>query len=402
VFTNLFVGARTSPLIEDPRIAAVTLTGSERAGMSVAATAGTRLKKSVLELGGSDPFIVLPLGRPGCDRAHGGDGPGAEQRAVLHRRQAVHRGRAGGRRVPARFTEAMDALVVGDPFDPATNVGPIVSEAQRAELVGQVEDARSQGATVHSGGQVVDGPGWYLKPTVLSGVTPDMPVAQEELFGPVAMVERVPDLDAAIEVANSTSFGLGSSVWTTTRRTEQRRASRNRGRRRLRQRHGGLHARAALRRDQALGVRPRAVRARIEGVRQRQDRMDHMSAGTPHAPVTTYLDHAATTPLRPEVAEAMAEVHGPARWAIRPGATAGPTGAAPPRGIPRRGGSFLGRDPGEIVFTSGGTESANLAVFGTLAAAGGGTGAPSVLCSAVEHPAVLESCRAAATRNGSA
>ena len=113
-----------------------------------------------------------------------------------------------------RFTEAMDALVVGDPFDPATQVGPIVSEAQREELLGQIEEARSQGATVH-GGVALDGPGWFLKPTVLSGVTSAMPVAQEELFGPVAIVERVPDLDTAIVVANSTSFGLGSSVWTT-------------------------------------------------------------------------------------------------------------------------------------------------------------------------------------------
>jgi len=113
-----------------------------------------------------------------------------------------------------RFTEAMDALVVGDPFDPATDVGPIVTEAQRAELVGQVEEALSEGATVHSGERVLDGPGWYFPPTVLSGVTADMHIAQEELFGPVAIVERVPDLTAAIEVANSTTFGLGSSVWT--------------------------------------------------------------------------------------------------------------------------------------------------------------------------------------------
>jgi succinate-semialdehyde dehydrogenase/glutarate-semialdehyde dehydrogenase len=104
--------------------------------------------------------------------------------------------------------------VVGDPFDPATDIGPIVTEAQRAELVGQVEKARSEGATVHSGDRVLDGPGWYFPPTVLSGVTADMPVAQEELFGPVAIVQRVPDLTAAIEVANSTTFGLGSSVWT--------------------------------------------------------------------------------------------------------------------------------------------------------------------------------------------
>jgi succinate-semialdehyde dehydrogenase/glutarate-semialdehyde dehydrogenase len=114
----------------------------------------------------------------------------------------------------ARFTDSMDALVVGDPFDPATDVGPIVTEAQRDELVGQVERARREGATVHAGAKVPDGDGWWLAPTVLSGITMDMAIAQEETFGPVAMVLQVPDLDAAIEAANATTFGLGSSVWT--------------------------------------------------------------------------------------------------------------------------------------------------------------------------------------------
>ncbi len=114
-----------------------------------------------------------------------------------------------------RFIAAMDALVVGDPFDPATDVGPIVTEAQRDELIGQVEAARAQGATVHAGARVPAGAGWYFPPTVLSGVTTDMPFARDEIFGPVAMVIRVPDLDAALAAANATSFGLGSSVWTT-------------------------------------------------------------------------------------------------------------------------------------------------------------------------------------------
>ncbi len=113
----------------------------------------------------------------------------------------------------ARFTDAMDALVVGDPFDPATDVGPIVTEAQRDELVGQVE-RRREGATVHADAKLPDGDGWWLAPTVLSGITMDMAIAQEETFGPVAMVLHVPDLDAAIEAANATTFGLGSSVWT--------------------------------------------------------------------------------------------------------------------------------------------------------------------------------------------
>jgi succinate-semialdehyde dehydrogenase/glutarate-semialdehyde dehydrogenase len=221
-FSNLFVESKdVAAIIEDPRIAAVTLTGSERAGMSVAATAGHALKKSVLELGGSDPFIVLPSA----------DLDATVHTAVNARVQNNGQSCIAAKRfivVEAvadeflrRFTEAMDALVVGDPFDPATQVGPIVTEAQRAELMGQIEEARSQGAVVH-GGTAVDGPGWYLKPAVLSGVTADMPVAQEELFGPVAIVERVPDLTAAIEVANSTTFGLGSSVWTNDEEEQRR------------------------------------------------------------------------------------------------------------------------------------------------------------------------------------
>jgi succinate-semialdehyde dehydrogenase/glutarate-semialdehyde dehydrogenase len=223
VFTNLFVESKDiAALIEDPRIAAVTLTGSEKAGMSVASTAGHALKKSVLELGGSDPFIVLASA----------DLEATVRTAVAARVQNNGQSCIAAKRfivVEAvadeflqRFTEAMDALVVGDPFDPATEVGPIVTEGQREELLGQIEEARSQGAVVHGGGRPVDGPGWYLKPTVLSGVTADMPVAQEELFGPVAIVERVPDLAAAIAVANSTTFGLGSCVWTTDE-AEQRR-----------------------------------------------------------------------------------------------------------------------------------------------------------------------------------
>jgi succinate-semialdehyde dehydrogenase/glutarate-semialdehyde dehydrogenase len=216
VFTNLFVESKDiAKVIEDPRIAAVTLTGSERAGMSVASTAGHALKKSVLELGGSDAFIVLESAdmettvRTAVEARVQNNG----QSCIAAKRFIVVEPVAD--EFLRRFTEAMDALVVGDPFDPATDVGPIVTEAQRAELVAQVEEARSQGATVHSGGQVVDGPGWYFPPTVLSGITADMRVAQEELFGPVAMVERVPDLTAALEVANATTFGLGSSVWGT-------------------------------------------------------------------------------------------------------------------------------------------------------------------------------------------
>jgi succinate-semialdehyde dehydrogenase / glutarate-semialdehyde dehydrogenase len=214
VFTNLFVpSSEIAALVHDPRIAAVTLTGSEPAGMSVAAAAGDALKKTVLELGGSDPFIVLPSA----------DLNAAVRTAVTARVQNNGQSCIAAKRFivvdgvadefESRFVEAMSALVVGDPFDPATDVGPIVSEAQRDELVGQVEEAVRQGAIVHTGAPVPDGDGWWFAPTVLSGITTDMDVAREEIFGPVAMVLRVPDVAAAIEVANATPFGLGSSVW---------------------------------------------------------------------------------------------------------------------------------------------------------------------------------------------
>ena len=183
--------------------------------MSVAAVAGHALKKSVLELGGSDPFIVLPSADlDACVRTavtarvqNNGQSCIAAKRFIVADAVADE--------FLARFTAAMDALVVGDPFDPATDVGPIVTEAQRDELIGQVEAARAQGATVHAGARVPEGAGWYFPPTVLSDVTTDMPFTQDEIFGPVAMVIRVPDLDAALAAANATSFGLGSSVWTT-------------------------------------------------------------------------------------------------------------------------------------------------------------------------------------------
>jgi succinate-semialdehyde dehydrogenase/glutarate-semialdehyde dehydrogenase len=215
VFTNLFVDSKdVADLIGDPRVVAVTLTGSEGAGMSVGAAAGHALKKSVLELGGSDPFLVLPSADlEACVRTavaarvqNNGQSCIAAKRFIVV--DAVYD------EFLARFTEAMDALVVGDPFDPATDVGPIVTEAQRKELVNQVEAARAQGATVHASPHAGPAEGWYFPPIVVSDVTGAMAVAGEEIFGPVALVFKVPDLDAAIEVANSTTFGLGSSVWT--------------------------------------------------------------------------------------------------------------------------------------------------------------------------------------------
>src|ERR1700734_3287535 len=164
-FTNLFIpSGDVAALIHDPRIAAVTLTGSEPAGMSVAAAAGDALKKTVLELGGSDPFVVLAS-------ANMDD---AVRTAVTARVQNNGQSCIASKRFivvdavadefESRFIESMDSLVVGDPFDPATNIGPIVSEGQRDELVGQVADALDQGATVHAGATLPDGDGWWFAP----------------------------------------------------------------------------------------------------------------------------------------------------------------------------------------------------------------------------------------------
>jgi succinate-semialdehyde dehydrogenase / glutarate-semialdehyde dehydrogenase len=223
VFTTLMIGSgAVAGVIADDRVVAVTLTGSERAGQSVGSAAGQALKKCVLELGGSDPFVVLASAD--LDRA--------VSTGVVARTQNNGQSCIAAKRfiveAPVydefleRFTAGMAGLTVGDPFDPATDVGPLVSESQRREIAGQVDEAKAKGALVGCGGEALEGPGWYYPPTVLSQVTPEMRVFEEEVFGPVAVVERARDLDEAIALANRTVYGLGSSVWTTDP-SEQRR-----------------------------------------------------------------------------------------------------------------------------------------------------------------------------------
>ncbi len=222
-FSSLLVSSgEVAGIIADERVAAVTLTGSEAAGRSVAAAAGRALKKCVLELGGSDPFLVLPSAD--LERAVG---VGVQARVQNNGQSCIAAKRfvvvdAVADTFIGRFVDAMAKLNVGDPMDPGTDVGPLVSESQRAEIAAQVDDARAKGAEVACGGEVVDGDGWFYRPTVLCGVTPEMRVFGEEVFGPVAIVERVADIDEAIAVANRTTFGLGSSVWAT-EEDEQRR-----------------------------------------------------------------------------------------------------------------------------------------------------------------------------------
>jgi succinate-semialdehyde dehydrogenase/glutarate-semialdehyde dehydrogenase len=214
VFTNLFISHdQTAQIIADPRVAAVTLTGSERAGREVAACAGQNLKKSVMELGGSDAFIVahsadldhtIPLAVTARVQNNG-------QSCIASKRFLVVASRA--EEFLSRFAAAMSQVPVGDPMDPATVVGPLANQAQRDLLELQVRDSVARGARVLSGGSRIDGPGFFFQPTVLTDVPANSPAGCEELFGPVAVVEVVEDLAAAIAAANSTPWGLGGSIW---------------------------------------------------------------------------------------------------------------------------------------------------------------------------------------------
>jgi succinate-semialdehyde dehydrogenase/glutarate-semialdehyde dehydrogenase len=221
VFQTLLIGTDQVPaVIADPRVAAVTLTGSVGAGRAVAALAGAAGKKIVLELGGSDPFIVLPSADVGKAVSAGVQARvhNAGQSCIAAKRFIVHE------RVAEEFTRgfvaAMEALSVGDPFDPATEVGPLVNAVAYDTVAAQVDDARDRGATILCGGERVVGPGgtghpgFFYRPTIVTGITPAMRVATEEVFGPVALLHVVADADEALALANGTEFGLGSSVWT--------------------------------------------------------------------------------------------------------------------------------------------------------------------------------------------
>ncbi|MGX2998529.1 NADP-dependent succinic semialdehyde dehydrogenase [Streptomyces sp. JNUCC 64] len=216
-FQTLLIGSEAvEGVLRDPRVAAATLTGSEPAGRSVAAIAGDEVKKTVLELGGSDPFVVMPSAD--VERAarvavtartqNNGQSCVAAKRFLVH--EDVYDAFAGP------FTEGMRALRVGDPLDERTDVGPLATEGGRAALEELVDEAVESGATVLCGGGRPSAfpDGWYYEPTVLTDVTPDMRIHHEEAFGPVAVLYRVADAAGAVALANDTPFGLSSSVWT--------------------------------------------------------------------------------------------------------------------------------------------------------------------------------------------
>ncbi|WP_254767627.1 NAD-dependent succinate-semialdehyde dehydrogenase [Salinilacihabitans rarus] len=214
-FTSLLVSSdEVDDVIADDRVAGVTLTGSSGAGRSVAETAGRELKKTVLELGGSDPFVVLadaPLERT-VEKAVRARLLNSGQSCIAAKRFVVVDDVYD--EFKERFVAAMDAQRVGDPTDEDTDVGPQAREGLLASLAEQVEETVEQGATVELGGEPLDREGAFYPPTVLTGIPEGSPADTEELFGPVATVFRVDDEEDALETANDTRFGLGASVWT--------------------------------------------------------------------------------------------------------------------------------------------------------------------------------------------
>ncbi len=213
-YINVFAtNSQVADMIADPRVAGVSVTGSERAGAAVAEVAGRNLKKVVLELGGSDPFIVLDSD----------DVSTAVKAAVAGRMGNAGQACNAAKRIivvgdlydqfVGQFSTAMAGLRPGDPTDPASDLGPLSSEAAAERLMGQISDAVDKGATLRTGGKRVDRPGAFVEPTVLTDVTPQMRAYHEELFGPAAVIYRVADASEAVELANSSAFGLGGVVY---------------------------------------------------------------------------------------------------------------------------------------------------------------------------------------------
>jgi succinate-semialdehyde dehydrogenase / glutarate-semialdehyde dehydrogenase len=223
VFQTLLIGSgAVDRVLADPRIAAATLTGSEGAGVKVGAGAAQRIKKVVLELGGSDPFIVRPSANWDEAVATGVKARVANngQSCIAAKRFIVHEAIAD--KFQSAFVEKMKALKVGDPFDEKTDVGPLANAEAVKSLDADVQATIKAGAKVLTGGKPVDGPGSFYPPTVLTDIPKNSPAYGEELFGPVASIFRVKNIDEAIRVANDSRFGLGASAWTTDKAEEEK------------------------------------------------------------------------------------------------------------------------------------------------------------------------------------
>jgi acyl-CoA reductase-like NAD-dependent aldehyde dehydrogenase len=213
VYQNVFASnEQVAEMIADSRLQGVSLTGSERAGSIIGGLAGKHMKKAVLELGGSDPFIVLADAdvdaavTAALPARFGNAGQTSSKRFIVE--GAVYE------EFVQKFVAQSSAWLMGDPADESTRLGPMASVAARDDIAQQVEDAVSKGATVHAGGQVPDGNGAFYPATVLTDLDPSMRAYREELFGPVAMVHRVGSIDEAVDLANDSPFGLGSAVFT--------------------------------------------------------------------------------------------------------------------------------------------------------------------------------------------
>ena len=221
-FQTLMIGSdKVERVIEDPRIKAITLTGSESAGIAVAGLAGKLIKKTVLELGGSDPFIVMPSAD--LDEAiktavtartiNNGQSCIAAKRFIIAEKIADQ--------FEERFVRAIEALNVGNPFDDTVQVGPLATKQIVDDLEAQVHKTVELGGRILTGGKRLAGAGFFYSPTVLTDIPKDSPAYREELFGPVASLFRASDIDGAIRIANDTSFGLGASAWTTDKSEQQ-------------------------------------------------------------------------------------------------------------------------------------------------------------------------------------
>lgn len=214
-FQTLLIGSeKVGRVIDDERVKAATLTGSEPAGSEVASRAGKLIKKSVLELGGSDPFIVMPSANinEAIKTAIKARTINNGQSCIAAKRFIIHTDIYDD--FTRRFAEGMRALKVGDPMNEATDIGPLATTQVLADLERQVREYVAAGARILTGGERLNRPGNYYSPTVLENIPRDVPVYHEEIFGPVATLFRVRDVDEAIQIANDTQFGLGASAWT--------------------------------------------------------------------------------------------------------------------------------------------------------------------------------------------